>query len=76
MSNDLDQHLLRALKEIESLKQENRSLKRQLSNFSNLEEAIPPTQSLSTTANELRGREDVYPVRWTNKAGKSGYSPA
>ncbi|WP_434006909.1 TOTE conflict system archaeo-eukaryotic primase domain-containing protein [Paenibacillus konkukensis] len=23
----------------------------------------------------FRGREDVYPVRWMNKAGKSGYSP-
>jgi hypothetical protein len=23
----------------------------------------------------FRGREDVYPVRWTNKIGKSGYSP-
>jgi len=24
----------------------------------------------------FRGREDVYPVRWGTKAGKSGYSPA
>jgi len=24
----------------------------------------------------FRGREDVYPVRWENKASKSGYSPA
>ncbi|MFD0715418.1 DEAD/DEAH box helicase family protein [Paenibacillus sp. GCM10027626] len=24
----------------------------------------------------FRGREDVYPVRWQNKAGKAGYSPA
>ena len=24
----------------------------------------------------FRGREDVYPVRWENKTGKSGYSPA
>lgn len=23
----------------------------------------------------FRGRTDVYPVRWENKAGKSGYSP-
>ncbi|WP_376769568.1 TOTE conflict system archaeo-eukaryotic primase domain-containing protein [Fontibacillus panacisegetis] len=23
----------------------------------------------------FRGREDVYPIRWTNKQGKSGYSP-
>jgi len=24
----------------------------------------------------FRGREDVYPVRWEGKYGKSGYSPA
>jgi hypothetical protein len=24
----------------------------------------------------FRGRTDVYPVRWENKQGKSGYSPA
>ncbi|WP_340006085.1 DEAD/DEAH box helicase family protein [Paenibacillus sp. FSL K6-0276] len=24
----------------------------------------------------FRGREDVYPIRWSNKQGKSGYSPA
>jgi len=24
----------------------------------------------------FRGREDVYPIRWESKAGKSGYSPA
>ena len=24
----------------------------------------------------FRGRDDVYPIRWENKAGKSGYSPA
>jgi hypothetical protein len=23
----------------------------------------------------FRGREDVYPVRWTSKTGKAGYSP-
>ncbi|MDQ0194740.1 TOTE conflict system archaeo-eukaryotic primase domain-containing protein [Paenibacillus wynnii] len=24
----------------------------------------------------FRGRDDVYPIRWSNKQGKSGYSPA
>ncbi|MBA9083838.1 hypothetical protein FHR92_000281 [Fontibacillus solani] len=24
----------------------------------------------------FRGREDVYPIRWSNKQGKSGFSPA
>jgi hypothetical protein len=27
-------------------------------------------------ASLFRGREDVYPVRWESKTGKSGYSPA
>ncbi|MCF6256055.1 MAG: DEAD/DEAH box helicase family protein [Gammaproteobacteria bacterium] len=44
----------------------------------------PDTESSSFTTKEkialfcrlFRGREDVYPVRWESKAGKSGYSPA
>ncbi|MEF8756016.1 MAG: DEAD/DEAH box helicase family protein [Accumulibacter sp.] len=43
-----------------------------------------PTAAASLTTDEkvaffrrlFRGRMDVYPVRWENKAGKSGYSPA
>lgn len=43
-----------------------------------------PTVAASLTTDEkvalfrrlFRGRMDVYPVRWENKAGKSGYSPA
>jgi hypothetical protein len=27
-------------------------------------------------ASLFRGREDVYPIRWESKSGKSGYSPA
>jgi len=101
MSNDLEQQLVRALKEIEALKQENRSLKLQLSNFKELKEMTPLTPLLPKTEGEqertseghvhsrsssedkimlfrslFRGREDVYAVRWTNKAGRSGYSPA
>ena len=40
------------------------------------------TQNSSSTAKValfrslFRGREDVYPVRWETKKGKSGYSPA
>jgi len=47
----------------------------------------PPTtkleSSLLTTDEKIalfrrlfQGRSDVYPIRWENKAGKSGYSPA
>ncbi|MDG0792430.1 hypothetical protein OMP38_17270 [Cohnella ginsengisoli] len=52
MSSDLEQQLFRALKDIEALKQENRSLKLQLSNYTNLEETAPPAQYLPKTANE------------------------
>jgi hypothetical protein len=101
MSNDLEQQLVRALNEIEALKQENRSLRLQLSNDMDLEDSTSRVPALSQIANEqeqasighvhlkssseekialfrslFRGREDVYPVRWVNKAGKSGYSPA
>ena len=100
MSNDMEQQLVRALKEIEALKQENRSLKLQLSNDIDLEDPTPQTSPLSQVINEqertseghvhlkssseekialfrlfFEGGEDVYPVLWVNKAGKSGYSP-
>ncbi|WP_214626404.1 TOTE conflict system archaeo-eukaryotic primase domain-containing protein [Paenibacillus agaridevorans] len=34
------------------------------------------SEKLAIYRNYFRGREDVYPVRWSNKQGKSGYSPA
>lgn len=45
---------------------------------------LPEAESAALTTEEkivlfrrlFRGRPDVYPVRWENKAGKSGYSPA
>lgn len=35
-----------------------------------------PEEKIALFRSLFRGREDVYPVRWTSKAGKSGYSPA
>jgi superfamily II DNA or RNA helicase len=35
-----------------------------------------PEQKIVIFRNLFRGREDVYPVRWESKNGKSGYSPA
>lgn len=73
-----------ALREIERLTQENNRLKNQLGasvqrepehdpstvhQYSSVEEKLDLYRSL------FRGREDVYPVRWHNKQGKSGYSP-
>jgi superfamily II DNA or RNA helicase len=33
-------------------------------------------EKLALYRSYFRGRDDVYPVRWSNKQGKSGYSPA
>ncbi len=33
-------------------------------------------EKLSLYRSYFRGREDVYPIRWNGKQGKSGYSPA
>ncbi|MEQ4481415.1 TOTE conflict system archaeo-eukaryotic primase domain-containing protein [Cohnella silvisoli] len=33
-------------------------------------------EKLAVYRSYFRGRDDVYPVRWSNKQGKSGYSPA
>lgn len=47
------------------------------------EDYTPTITNHSSTAEKIalfrnlfRGREDVYPVRWETKKGKSGYSPA
>jgi len=36
----------------------------------------PPDAKIALFRNLFRGRDDVYPVRWEGKNGKSGYSPA
>lgn len=36
----------------------------------------PTADKISLFRSLFRGREDVYPVRWESKAGRSGYSPA
>jgi hypothetical protein len=36
----------------------------------------PTTDKVALFRSLFRGREDVYPVRWESKAGRSGYSPA
>lgn len=35
-----------------------------------------PSEKVGLFRSLFKGREDVYPVRWENKAGRSGYSPA
>jgi superfamily II DNA or RNA helicase len=36
----------------------------------------PAADKIALFRSLFRGREDVYPLRWEGKAGKSGYSPA
>ena len=36
----------------------------------------PPKDKIALFRSLFRGREDVYPVRWERKDGRSGYSPA
>lgn len=35
-----------------------------------------PLEKITLFRSLFRGREDVFPTRWQNKSGKSGYSPA
>jgi superfamily II DNA or RNA helicase len=36
---------------------------------------LSPTAKIQLFRRLFRGRDDIYPVRWINKAGKPGYSP-
>lgn len=38
--------------------------------------SLSPSEKVALFRRLFRGRTDVYPVRWENKAGKSGYAPA
>jgi superfamily II DNA or RNA helicase len=37
---------------------------------------MSPSEKIKLFRSLFRGREDVYAIRWENKAGRSGYSPA
>ncbi|MEC0170977.1 TOTE conflict system archaeo-eukaryotic primase domain-containing protein [Paenibacillus graminis] len=43
---------------------------------SNVHQYSTVEEKLALYKSYFRGREDVYPIRWSNKQGKSGYSPA
>ena len=36
----------------------------------------PTSEKVALFRSLFRGREDIYPLRWESKAGRSGYSPA
>ncbi|MFQ5737272.1 MAG: DEAD/DEAH box helicase family protein [Thermodesulfobacteriota bacterium] len=87
MAGETEAKLREALEECERLRVENMSLRallgmpdkdsppnaktpRRIKSDSSTEEKIALFRSL------FRGREDVYPLRWETKNGRSGYSPA
>ncbi len=43
---------------------------------STLPNTLNPSEKVALFRRLFRGRMDVYPLRWENKAGKSGYAPA
>ncbi|MGH8226498.1 MAG: TOTE conflict system archaeo-eukaryotic primase domain-containing protein [Steroidobacteraceae bacterium] len=82
-AEDAHAELERLRKEVARLKAENVSLRRQ----TRLEPTPPSTPSgglsprsawekVALFRSLFAGRTDVYPVRWENAAGRSGYSPA
>ena len=71
------------------LREENRQLRERLSlppdaparcvpadATASLNQTSPTREKIELFQQLFRGREDVYPVRWENRQGKSGYSPA
>lgn len=89
--NSPQRRLSEALAEVERLKEENERLKKLLGIRTSFPGIIPGSNILSptfvttksSTQDKIRlfrslfhGRDDVYAVRWEDKNGKSGYSPA
>ena len=80
-SDNISQQLKKALEECALLREENKRL-RSLLNIPEEKPDVHAAHSLSQDEKIIlfrslfRGREDVYPVRWEAKTGKSGYSPA
>jgi superfamily II DNA or RNA helicase len=80
-SEDLAKELKKVLQECALLKEENRRL-RSLLGIPEEKPNGPVAERLSTKdkitlfRSLFQGREDVYPIRWEARTGKSGYSPA
>lgn len=84
--NNIDAKLKEALEECARLKEENERLKALLGSKTEkpavqstpipVTNDSPPNAKIALFRSLFRGRDDVYPVRWEGKNGKSGYSPA
>ena len=82
-SEDIVKQLRAAIDECVHLREENGRLRALLgipkekpNKCSVVAERFSPEDKIAIFRGLFRGREDVYAVRWENKKGKSGYSPA
>ena len=86
MSEDLHQRIRELEEECQKLRAENTQLKegrtppppprKQHKKTNGIDVNSSPEEKIKLFRNLFRGRDDVYPVRWQNHEGKSGYSPA
>jgi len=82
-SEDIAKQLRAAIDECVHLRKENGRLRALLgipeekpNKCSVVTERFSPEDKITIFRGLFRGREDVYAVRWENRKGKSGYSPA
>jgi superfamily II DNA or RNA helicase len=82
-SDDAEKQLKAAHEECAKLRAENKRLRELLGipdekpkEHPAIADSLSPEDKVALFRSFFRGREDVYPVRWENRQGKSGYSPA
>lgn len=82
-TGNIASQLKEALNECTRLKEENKRLRVLLGlpietnkKDSHSVEVAPQKDNITIFRSLFRGREDVFPIRWENKQGRSGYSPA
>jgi superfamily II DNA or RNA helicase len=78
---DIAKQLKAALEECARLREENKSLRSMLGiheekPITPIAEGLSQEDKVTLFRSLFHGREDVYPVRWEARTGKSGYSPA
>jgi hypothetical protein len=80
-SEEIAEQLKAVLDECARLREENKNLKfllgiQEEKPDAPLVEGLSPEDKVILFRSLFRGREDVYPIRWEERTGKSGYSPA
>ncbi len=89
-NGDIQKRLEEALSECERLWEENTRLHAALTQKTNAQvlaacsesstafvtDSSPTEEKVAVFRSLFRGRDDVYALRWENKSGRAGYSPA